>query len=276
MAEDSGAEARAGEDMPRKIGGEPGERQANRQNCLFCACVRIDRSVYCKPSRPLPLGVWDEINPIQSLFSAVAHNFLHTTFTEEVLSEQKSYYGRARQIPPAPGPDELGAQEEVFIGQRDSFYIASVNGDGWPYIQHRGGPRGFLRFIDSRTLGFADLSGNRQLLTTGNVAGNDRVALFLMDYPRRERLKILGHSEVIPASSAPATLLAELTPDDIPAGAVERLFRIHVTAYDWNCPKYITPRFTAVEVEQAAAPLKRRIAELEIELITLRAAQTHS
>jgi predicted pyridoxine 5'-phosphate oxidase superfamily flavin-nucleotide-binding protein len=203
----------------------------------------------------------------------VAHNFLSTTFTAAVLREQKSYYGHARQIPPAPGPDELGDLEEVFIGQRDSFYIASVNGDGWPYIQHRGGPRGFLKFIDSRTLGFADLAGNRQLLTAGNVADNDRVALFLMDYPRRERLKILGHSEVIPASSAPAALLAELTPEGIPTAMVERLFRIRVTAYDWNCPKYITPRFTVAEVEQAAAPLKRRIVELEAELTALRASR---
>lgn len=203
----------------------------------------------------------------------MAHNFLSTTFTEAVLREQESYYGRARPIPPAPGPDELGAQEEIFIEQRDSFYIASVNRDGWPYIQHRGGPRGFLKFIDSRTIGFADLSGNRQLLTTGNVADNDRVALFLMDYPRRERLKILGHSQVIPASAAPAALLAELTPDGIPTGAVERLFLIRVTAYDWNCPKYITPRFTAAEVEQAAAPLKRRIVELEAELAALRASK---
>ena len=127
----------------------------------------------------------------------MAHHFISTTFTDAVLGAQEAYYGRSQKVPPAPGPDEMGAQEEVFIQRRDSFYMASVSSDGWPYVQHRGGPRGFLKFLDAHTLGFADLSGNRQLLTTGNVATNDRVALFLMDYPRRERLKILGHAEVI-------------------------------------------------------------------------------
>lgn len=192
----------------------------------------------------------------------MAHQFLHTNLTPTVLRAQETYYGRAQKIPPAPGPDELGAQEELFIQRRDSFYLASVNAAGWPYIQHRGGPRGFLKFLDGHTLGFADLSGNRQLLTTGNVATNDRVALFLMDYPRRERLKIIGHAEIIPAESNPA-LAAELVPEGTPVRLVERLFRIRVTGFDWNCPKYITPRFTAEEIERVAAPLKQRIAELE-------------
>lgn len=133
----------------------------------------------------------------------MAHNFLSTTFTAAVLHEQETNCGRAQKVPPAPGPDELGAQEEVFIQRRDSFHLTSVNADGWPCIQHRGGPQGFLKLLDPHTLALADLSGNRRLLTTGNVATNDRVALFLMDYPRRERLKILGHVEVIPARPAP-------------------------------------------------------------------------
>jgi predicted pyridoxine 5'-phosphate oxidase superfamily flavin-nucleotide-binding protein len=195
----------------------------------------------------------------------MAHNFVSTTFTDAVRREQEAYYGRAQMIPPAPGPDELGAQEEAFIQRRDSFYLASVNADGWPYIQHRGGPRGFLKVIDAQTLGFADLGGNRQLLTTGNVAGNDRVALFLMDYARRERLKIIGRAEIISAKADPA-LAAELAPEGVPVRLVERVFRIRVAGFDWNCPKYITPRFTADEIERAAAPLKRRIAELEAAL----------
>ena len=195
----------------------------------------------------------------------MAHHFISTAFTPEVLLAQEAYYGRSQKVPPAPGPDELGAQEEVFIQRRDSFYLASVNADGWPYIQHRGGPRGFLKLLNAHTLGFADLSGNRQLLTTGNVAGNDRVALFLMDYARRERLKLIGHAEVIAAKENPA-LAAELAPEGVPARLVERMFRIRVTGFDWNCPKYITPRFTAEEVERAAAPLHRRIAELEAQL----------
>ncbi len=195
----------------------------------------------------------------------MAHQFLSTNFTADVLRAQEAYYGRSQKVPPAPGPDELGAQEEVFIGRRDSFYVASVNTDGWPYIQHRGGPRGFLKVLDSHTLAFADLSGNRQLLTTGNVAANDRVALFLMDYPRRERLKIIGHAEVLAAKEHPA-LAAELAPDGVAAKKIERIFRIRVTGYDWNCPQYITPRFTADEVAQAAAPLQKRIADLEAAL----------
>lgn len=195
----------------------------------------------------------------------MAHQFISTAFTPEVLLAQEAYYGRSQKVPPAPGPDEMGAQEEVFISRRDSFYVASVNADGWPYIQHRGGPRGFLKFLDAHTLGFADLTGNRQLLTTGNVAANDRVALFLMDYARRERLKLIGHAEVIAAKENPS-LAAELAPEGVPVRLVERMFRIRVTGFDWNCPKYITPRFTADEVERAAAPLRSRIADLEAQL----------
>jgi predicted pyridoxine 5'-phosphate oxidase superfamily flavin-nucleotide-binding protein len=200
----------------------------------------------------------------------MAHHFLSTTFTADVLRAQEAAYGRSQRIPPAPGPDEMGAQEEVFIQRRDSFYMASVNSDGWPYIQHRGGPRGFLKMLDPHTLGFADLAGNRQLLTTGNVAANDRVALFLMDYARRERLKLLGHATIISAKDDPA-LAAELAPDGVPVRLVERIFRIRITGYDWNCPKYITPRFTAEDVERAAAPLKQRIAELEAALTATKA-----
>lgn len=195
----------------------------------------------------------------------MAHHFIHTAFTPDVLRAQQASYGSSRAVPPASGPDELGAEEERFIHRRDSFYLASVNADGWPYLQHRGGPRGFLRVLDAHTLGFADLGGNRQLLTTGNVGGNDRVALFLMDYPGRERLKLIGHAEVIAAKADPA-LAAALTPEGVPARLVERLFRIRVTGFDWNCPNYITPRFTAEEIEHAAAPLRQRIAELEARL----------
>ena len=203
----------------------------------------------------------------------MAHQFLHTLFTDDVLRAQEESYGRAQRIPSTTAPDELGAQEEVFIQRRDSFYLASINSDGWPYIQHRGGPRGFLKVLDAHTLAFADLSGNRQLLTTGNVAAADRVALFLMDYPRRERLKIIGHAEVISAKANP-TLAAEMAPEGIAPRLVERVFRIRVVGYDWNCPKYITPRFTAEEVEKAAAPLKQRIAELEAALAATRGGAT--
>lgn len=199
----------------------------------------------------------------------MSHRFLATVLTPAVLRAQAAAYGRAAPVPPPTGPDPLGAPEAAFIARRDSFYLASVNTDGWPYLQHRGGPPGFLRVLDDHTLGFADLSGNRQLLTTGNVSANDRVALFLMDYARRERLKLIGHAEVVAAKDDPA-LAAELAPAGVALRLVERVFRIRVAGFDWNCPNYITPRFTAGEVERAAAPLRRRIAELEAALAAAR------
>ena len=138
--------------------------------------------------------------------------------------------------------------------------MATVSETGWPYVQHRGGRPGFLRVVDAHTLAFADYKGNRQLLSTGNVATNDRVSLFLMDYPRRERLKILGHARVADITSQLVEQLVEL---DF-RSSVERLFFIDVVSFDWNCPKFITPRYSAVEVEAIHSPLRRRIAELEV------------
>lgn len=201
----------------------------------------------------------------------MASRFLQLTHTPAVLHAQEAAYGGARPVPPAEGPDEMGVAEEVFIQRRDSFYLATVNPDGWPYVQHRGGPPGFLRVLDPHTLGFADLAGNRQLLSTGHLAGNSRVALFLMDYPRRERLKILAHAEILRPAEAP-DLAAALAPAGIPARMIERLFRLRVVGFDWNCPKYITPRFTAAEVERTTAPLRQRLAELEAALALARGA----
>jgi uncharacterized protein len=195
----------------------------------------------------------------------MAHQFLNTFLTEPVLGQQENTYGRSQRVPSTTAPDVLGEGEAEFIGRRDSFYIASVNPDGWPYIQHRGGPAGFLKLVDAQTLAFADFSGNRQLLTAGHVTANDRVALFLMDYPHRERLKIIGHAEIVSAQ-ANLELAAALAPEGASARSVERIFKIRVTGFDWNCPKYITPRYTAEEVTAAVAPLHRRIAELEARL----------
>ena len=148
---------------------------------------------------------------------------------------------------------------------RDSFYMATTNSDGWPYLQHRGGPAGFLRVLGPHQLGFADFKGTRQLLSTGNLDGNDPVALFLMDYPNRERLKILGHAKVLDAREHP-TLADQLTPTPELRSKIERIFLIEVVSFDWNCPQYITPRFTEAEVETHIAPLKARIAKLEEQL----------
>jgi predicted pyridoxine 5'-phosphate oxidase superfamily flavin-nucleotide-binding protein len=196
----------------------------------------------------------------------VSRHYRATLFTPAVLAAQTAAYGQAQSTPPSVGPDALGPEEAAFIVGRDSFYIASVNPDGWPYLQHRGGPPGFLHVLDAHTLAFADLRGNRQLLTAGHLTGNDRVALFLMDYPQRRRLKLLGHASTEKVSGADPALAARLAPPGVPAAHIERYFRIRVTGFDWNCPKYITPRYTADEVQAVIAPLRRRIAELETQL----------
>ncbi|TKB34346.1 MAG: pyridoxamine 5'-phosphate oxidase family protein [Nitrospira sp.] len=194
----------------------------------------------------------------------MATKYLDLMFTDAVCRAQTQYYGQAGRIAGAPDRDPLGQAEAEFIAMRDSFYIGSISESGWPYVQHRGGPAGFLRLINETTLAFADYKGNRQLLSTGNVSANDRVALFLMDYKNRERLKILGHARIEDARVHPE-LLVRFT-DQKMRSSMERLVFIDVVSFDWNCPKYITPRYSAEEVEELAGPLRRRVAELEAEL----------
>jgi predicted pyridoxine 5'-phosphate oxidase superfamily flavin-nucleotide-binding protein len=172
--------------------------------------------------------------------------YLENHFTPQVLEAQEHYYGRSQHVPPQPERDLLTDEEMNFIAQRDSFYLATVSSNGWPYIQHRGGPRGFLKVIEPNVLAFADYRGNRQLLSTGNLAGNDRAAMFLMDYPRRERLKIMGHARVLDAREDPA-IVAQLA-DPAELKIVERIFRVEVVSFNWNCSKYITPRYTEEEL----------------------------
>ena len=194
----------------------------------------------------------------------MADKFHEIVFTDSVRKAQMHYYGKSQRIERAPERDALTDDEIQLIQSRDSFYMATVSETGWPYVQHRGGKPGFLRVINPTSLAFADYKGNRQLLTTGNLAVTDRVTLFLMDYPQRTRLKILGHARVEDARQHPE-LVAQLAEPEVQR-LVERLFFIEVVSFDWNCPQYITPRYTAAEVEVAVAPLKRRIAELEAEL----------
>jgi predicted pyridoxine 5'-phosphate oxidase superfamily flavin-nucleotide-binding protein len=146
--------------------------------------------------------------------------------------------------------------------------MGSVSEDGWPYVQHRGGPAGFLKMVDERTLAFADYRGNRQYISTGNLAANDRASLFLMDYPRRMRLKIYAHVDKLPLDEDPA--LTERVMDKGYKARPERIFRFRLKAFDWNCPQHITPRFTEREIEQAVRPLHERMAELEAENAALR------
>lgn len=191
----------------------------------------------------------------------MAGRYREIVSTPEVRAAQSRYFGRSQNIPPQPERDPLTAEEVEFINRRDSFYMATVNADGWPYVQHRGGRPGFLKVISSNELGFADYSGNRQMLSTGNLAANDRVSLFLMDYPNRERLKILGHARVLDAREH--SDLVERVAGETDREDVERIFLIDVISFDWNCPQYITPRYTVEEIEPLMAPLRQRIAELE-------------
>ena len=177
----------------------------------------------------------------------MAFEFLETLSTPSVKAEQaanggEQYWGK---FSGDPEPMRFSAAERVFVGARDSFYMATVSESGWPYVQHRGGPPGFLKVLDDKTLGFADFRGNRQYISLGNLGADDRAALFLMDYPNRRRLKILGHAE-IKSVVDDATLTAGLTEPGYKA-RVERVMLIHLEVFDWNCPQHITPRFRSEE-----------------------------
>ena len=182
----------------------------------------------------------------------MSHHFADIMFTEGVKAAQEQYGSRARleRFTNMAGPNNcLSEREAGFIADRDTFYIATVNEDGWPYVQHRGGPPGFLRTLNPKRLAYADFRGNTQLISVGNVSGNDRVSLILMDYPNRRRLKILGHmraknANVVSAEGLAAVELAEY------GAQVERIVYIDVAAFDWNCPQHITQRYTAAEFDE--------------------------
>ncbi|MEV4936281.1 pyridoxamine 5'-phosphate oxidase family protein [Streptomyces zaomyceticus] len=163
----------------------------------------------------------------------------------------------------------LDANAAAFIRGLDGFLFASVGETGWPYIQFRGGPPGFVHVLDAHTLGYLDVRGNRQYITTGNVRANDRVALFFLDQARQTRLKLFGHATAVPVGEDPA-LAARL---DSPRtdGTVEQLVTIRVEAFAWNCPNHITPRFSEHELSEALSPIRERLARLEQENAALRA-----
>jgi predicted pyridoxine 5'-phosphate oxidase superfamily flavin-nucleotide-binding protein len=206
----------------------------------------------------------------------MGRRFAELAFTPLVKEQQEKHgsrylYERAeRSDDPA---DRLGQREQQFIKERDGFYMASISETGWPYIQHRGGSKGFLRILDDRTLGFADLRGNKQYISMGNLQHDSRVALFLMDYPRQQRLKILGRAEVHEGGETAEKLMpALIVPEEKTPS--ERAILIHIDAFDWNCPQHITPRYTMEELEEALAPMRRRLEFLEAENARLRNCQT--
>jgi uncharacterized protein len=194
----------------------------------------------------------------------MAKKYMQLVLTPAVQRAQDKYFGKHQVVENAPETDALTLDEVSFITARDSFYMATVSETCWPYVQHRGGPVGFVKVLGPNLIGFADFKGNCQLLSTGNLGINDRVSIFMMDYPHRTRLKLFGHARVLGAREHPE-LVDQLGADAL-RKKVERFFLIQLISYDWNCPQYIAPRFTAAQVEKFTAPLKARIAELEAQL----------
>jgi predicted pyridoxine 5'-phosphate oxidase superfamily flavin-nucleotide-binding protein len=204
----------------------------------------------------------------------VSKHYGTIAFTEAVRGVQRvqgsnAFYERKRvQGAAVPGSDPLTDVEKAYLAERDSFYLATVSETGWPYVQFRGGPTGFLRVIDDHTIGWADFRGNLQYISTGNATGESRVALIVMDYPHHRRLKIYGHARIITAEQDP-TLVASLS-DPAYDAVIERAVVIAVEAYDWNCPQHIPARFTVAELESHLAPLREQLAELQAENAELR------
>lgn len=180
----------------------------------------------------------------------MGQNYSTFTFTPSVKQAQERYGSRRTYQGEEDEPDrfELTEREVPFIAARDGFYMATVGENGWPYMQFRGGPKGFLKVLDARTLAFADFRGNRQYISTGNLDHNGKAMLFLMDYPNQRRLKIWATTKVLDPRNEPS-LASRLVDPAYPA-KVERLFVFTVEAYDWNCPQHITPRYTLEEVAQ--------------------------
>lgn len=186
-------------------------------------------------------------------------NFATHMFSDAAKAEQEKAGTKAKysHVYQTRLTDGLGDNEKEFIETRTSFYIASIVESGFPYIQHRGGPTGFLQVMDSETIGFADYKGNKQFITQGNLVTNNKVSLFLMDYPRKARLKMIGEAIMTPAADDPE-LAAKLSQEG--QGPVERITTIKVTAIDWHCPQYITSRFSEEEIAEMFTP---RMAEID-------------
>ena len=189
-----------------------------------------------------------------------------------LVKELQERYGSRRQYKrmekSGGSQDRLTDFEKDFISDRDTFYWANTSVTGWPYVQHRGGPKGFLKVIDDNTLALADFRGNKQYISTGNLLSDDRVAMIMVDYPRKARLKILGHVEMFEAEEAKPWL--DRMRDSGYDAIIERVFVVRIVAYDWNCPRHITPRYTAEEIRLSSHAIEERVRTLEKENAVLR------
>lgn len=197
----------------------------------------------------------------------MSDRYLEIAVTDAVKQLQERWGSRSIYRRLETGPTrhrQLGPEEIAFIEAQDSLFLASINQHGWPYVQHRGGPPGFLKVLDQNKLGFPDFKGNRQYLSFGNILTNPKVSLFLIDYPAQTRLKIFGHATPVEGDALPAAIREISLPDG--ASKIERGIVIQVEAFDWNCPKYIVPRYTEAQVRTVLQPLLKRINDLETEL----------
>ncbi len=200
----------------------------------------------------------------------MAKNFAEIAFTDSVkllqtINGSRKNYDRVEKLNVIDG---LSINEITFINDRDSFYMATIGAKGFPYIQHRGGPKGFLKVLDSKKIGFIDFAGNKQYISVGNLDTNNNVALIMVDYPTRSRLKIFAKAEIVELKDNPE-LLESLDLQNYKFRP-ERMMIFHIEAYDWNCPQHITPRYTVEEIESAMAPQRDYIAKLEAEIKTLK------
>jgi predicted pyridoxine 5'-phosphate oxidase superfamily flavin-nucleotide-binding protein len=198
----------------------------------------------------------------------MAYSFGSLVFTPLVRALQEKYGSRRQYARIEEGSslsDRLGPTEIEFIEDRDTFYMATIGSTGWPYIQHRGGPKGFLKVIDDHTIAFDDFRGNKQYISTGNIATNDRVALILVDYPHQARLKLLGRVEIFEGDKAgdEAKQWIERLRDRGYRAVVERAYVIKVEAFDWNCQQHITPRYTREEIQEVLDSFEHRLEELQ-------------
>jgi predicted pyridoxine 5'-phosphate oxidase superfamily flavin-nucleotide-binding protein len=202
----------------------------------------------------------------------MTRSYLDIATTPSVAAAQESLGSRAYNAEMAERRvfTRFGDDEAAFIAARDSFYIATVSETGWPYIQHRGGPPGFLKVLDEKTLGVADFSGNRQYLTLGNLAASDKASLFLMDYVHQARMKLFVRARAVDLAEDPA--LAERLATPGYRARIERGLVFELEALDWNCRQHIVKRLTLTEVADVVATMQERIAELEAENAALRSA----
>lgn len=203
----------------------------------------------------------------------MAKNYASLAFTDAVKALQEEHgsrriYARMEQFRHTDG---LSEQEILFVTQRDSFYLSSIGENGYPYIQHRGGPAGFIKVLDANTLGIVDFEGNKQYISVGNLETHPQVSMIMVDYPRQARLKLYADARVVELKDDPE-LFQQLDPADYPHRP-ERMILFDIQAYDWNCPQHITPRYTLSEIQAAFAPQQAYLEALEKEVLELRAAQ---